>query len=122
MTMTRVAILPVPTEQGAISYRAVAGDKHSRGNTAGEALDALTAQLSGDEAGSLVIVQNQRPDRFFDAGQQQRLAELMTRWRAALEQGTSLKAEEQTELHALVEAELRASAARAAALVDESGR
>jgi hypothetical protein len=37
--MIRVAILPVPTERGDISYRAVAGDKQSQGKTAGEALD-----------------------------------------------------------------------------------
>ena len=47
--MTKVAILPVPTESGAISYSAVAGDKQTKGKTAGEALDALTAQLTEDE-------------------------------------------------------------------------
>jgi hypothetical protein len=54
--MTRVAILPVPTERGIVSYRAVAGAKHSQGSTVGEALDALTPQLSIDEAGTLIIV------------------------------------------------------------------
>jgi hypothetical protein len=120
--MTKVAILPVPTEKGDASYVAVAGDKRSRGNTAGEALDALTAQLSGDELGTLIIVQSRQPDRYFDAAQQQRLAQLTTRWRIARDQGHALPAEEQAELEALVEAEVRASAARAAALADEIGK
>jgi hypothetical protein len=72
--MTKAAILPVPTESGGIFYRAPAGDKRSQGKTAGEALDALTLQLSDDKAGTLIIVQSQRPDCFFDAVQQQRLA------------------------------------------------
>lgn len=120
--MTRVAILPVPTEKGDISYRAVAGDKHSQGKTAGEALDALTAQLSEEEASTLVIVQSLRPDRFFNAAQQQRLAELMGRWRAARDRGETLPDDERAELEALVETELRAAAIRAAALADELRR
>ncbi len=63
--MTRVAILPVPTGQGGISYQAVAGDKCSQGATPGAALDALTAQLPKEDASTLVIVQHSRPDRFF---------------------------------------------------------
>jgi hypothetical protein len=85
-------------------------------------LDALTAQLSADEASTLVIVQSLRPDHFFTAAQQQRLATLMARWRTARDQGGTLPVDEQTELEALVEAELRASAARAAALADALGR
>jgi hypothetical protein len=120
--MTKVAILPIPTERGDLSYRAIAGEKHAQGKTAGEALDALTAQLSADEASTLVIVQSLRPDRFFTAAQQERLAALMDRWRAARDQGTTLPADEQTELEALIAAELHASAARAAALADALGR
>ncbi len=120
--MTRVAILPVQTGKGEISFRAVAGDKRSQGATAGAALDALTTQLSEDETGTLVVVQNQRPDQFFDAAQQQRLAELMARWQSAQGKGEALPRDEQAELEALVEAELRASGARAAALADELGR
>jgi hypothetical protein len=120
--MTRVAILPIPTETGVVSYCAVAGDKHSQDRTAGEALDALTAQLSKDESGTLVVVQSLRPDRFFSASQQRRLSELMARWRGARDQGESLSADEQLELQALVEAELRATRDRAAAIADESGR
>ena len=117
--MTKVAILPIPTEKGNLSYRAVAGERQSHGRTAGEALDALTAQLSEDEASTLVIVQSLRPDRFFNAAQQQRLAELMERWRTARDKGEALPTDQQAELDVLVEAELSASADRAAALSDE---
>lgn len=120
--MTRVSILPVPDETGAISYRAVAGPKHSQGHTAGEALDALTAQFSKEEAGMFVVVQNLHPDRFFTAAQQRRLAELMDRWRDARDRGEAFPSDEQAELDALVEAEFRAAASRAAALADEVGR
>ena len=87
--MTKVAILPVPTEQGALSYHAVAGAKHAEGNTAGQALDAITAQLSEAETSTLLIVQL-RPDRFFTAAQQERLADLMARWRTARDEGHTL--------------------------------
>jgi hypothetical protein len=119
--MTRVAILPIQTENGT-AYRAVAGDKQSQGHTAGAALDALTAQLPPTENATLVIIHSQRPDPFFTAAQQQRLAELMAAWRSARQSGTPWSAQEQAELEALVEAELRASAARTAALADEMNR
>ena len=117
--MTKVAILPIPTEKGDLSYHAVAGERQSHGRTAGEALDALTAQLSEDEVSTLVIVQSLRPDRFFNAAQQQRLAELMERWRTVHDKGEALPTDQQAELDVLVEAELSASADRAAALSDE---
>ncbi|MFH1884552.1 MAG: hypothetical protein ABIL62_17795 [Planctomycetota bacterium] len=120
--MTKVAILPIPTEKADASYCAVAGNRQSYGNTAGEALDALTAQLSEDEESTLIIVQSLRPDRFFNAGQQQRLAELMGRWRIGRDKGQPLPTGEQADLEALVEVELRAAAARAAALADELKR
>ena len=120
--MTKITILPVASGRGDISYFAVAGDKQTQGKTAGEALDALTAQLSEDEASTLIIVQSQRSDRFFDAAQQQRLADLMERWRTARNQGKTLPPDEQSELEAIVEAELAASADRAAALINESGQ
>ena len=120
--MTKVAILPIPAAQGTLAYRAIAGEKHAQGKTAGEALDALTAQLSADEASTLIIVQQLRPDRFFTAAQQQRLEALMARWRTARDQGVTLPADEQTELEALIDAELQASAARTATLADALGR
>ena len=43
--MATVSILPISDPKGEKLYRALAGDKHSEGKTAGQALDALTAQL-----------------------------------------------------------------------------
>jgi hypothetical protein len=76
----------------------VAGKIQSTGRTAGEALDALTAQLGEEEAGTLFIVQLQRPDRFFAAQQQQRLEELMARRRTTRDSSGTLPPEEQAEL------------------------
>jgi hypothetical protein len=120
--MTKVAILPEPTESGGIAYRAIAGRQQSVGKTAGEALDALSALLTEKEAATLVIVQNHRPDEHFTAEQQVRLRELMARWRTARDAGNSLPPSEQAELDALVEAECRASGKRAAAVLRELGQ
>ena len=46
----------------------------------------------------------------------------MARWRTARDQGATLPVDEQTELEALIDAELQASAARAATLADALGR
>jgi hypothetical protein len=102
-----------PTTQ----YRAVAGKVQAVGKTAGQALDALTAQLDTAEAGTLVVVQHGQSDRFFTAQEQQRLAGLMARWRAAQDAGTGLSPQEQAEIEALVEAEVRAASERARALL-----
>jgi hypothetical protein len=120
--MTKVAILTGPMNSGAPTYRAVAGERQSAGRTAGEALDALVTQLPEGEAGTIVVVQALRPDRFFSAAQQQRLSELMDRWRAARDGGGTLPADEQAELDALAEAEVRGSADRTAAMLRELGR
>jgi hypothetical protein len=117
--MTKVAILPEPAENGVATYRAIAGKHQSVGKTAGEALDAVTALLPAEQTGTLVIVQNQRPDAFFTAEQQSRLQELMARWRKARDSGQSLPPDEQAELDALVAAELHASTARAKSLLQE---
>jgi hypothetical protein len=100
----------------------VSDGKQSQGATAGEALDALTAQLADAERGTLVIVQDRRPDQYFNAEQQRRLAELMTRWRTCRDEGKSLPSDEAAELDALVDAELRGAGARAAAAVGELKR
>lgn len=113
----KVAILPEPTAQGGVEYRAIAGGRQALAKTAGAALDAITAQFPADDAGTLVIVQSHRPDQFFTARQQQRLSELMARWRAARDAGESLPPAELAELDALVDAEARASGDRAAALL-----
>ena len=87
-----------------------------------EALDALTSQLSPDEGGMLVVIQRLRPDRFFTAAQQQRLADLMSQWRIARDAGGSLAPDEQIELQSLVEAELEAAGRRAERTVREIER
>lgn len=110
--MNRVSITPVPHESNGISYLAVAGNKQSVGNTAGEALDALTALLDAKPGVTFVILQSGQPDEFFSAQDQRRLADLMDRWRLSRDQGKPLPQPLQNELETLVEAELRASAAR----------
>lgn len=118
--MTKVAILPEPSKQGDVVYRAIAKGHQSVAKTAGAALDALTAQLSPEDTGTMIVIQNYKPDRFFTAQQQERLATLMARWRAARDTGNALPANEQAELEALVDAELAASGQRAAAVLAES--
>lgn len=120
--MMKVAILPIPADHGILSYRAVAGTTTASGMTPGAALDALTAQFTADETSTLVVVQSLRPDRYFTATQQQRITELMERWRHARDQHTALSVEEQTELELLIDVELSATTQRAAALADELGR
>jgi hypothetical protein len=60
-----------------------------------------------------------QPDTLFTAEQQQRLAELMARWRAARDTGSPFPPNHRAELDALVEAELRAASQRSPALVHQ---
>lgn len=73
--MTTVAILPISDVDGKRAYRAIAGDKQSVGQTAGQALDALVAQLDEMAFGALLVIQSFRPDAYFNAEQQERLSE-----------------------------------------------
>jgi hypothetical protein len=116
--MTTIAIVPEHVGNGT-TWRALAGEKESTGRTAGEALDALTTQLSEDEISTLVIVQRLRPDRFFTAEQRQRLGTLMERWRAERDGKNIRPAAERAELEVLVEAELEGATRRAEAVLDE---
>jgi hypothetical protein len=120
--MTKVAILPELSPEGSMMYRAVGGAHQALAKTAGAALDALTAQLPAEETGTMVIVQNHRPDQFFTAQQQQRLGHLMDRWRAARDVETPLSPGEQAELSELVDAEVEASGRRAAAALADLGK
>ena len=95
--MTTVAIAPDLDENGQPIYRAIAGDRQTIGKTAGEALDALTAELQDGLAFPLVI-QSFLPDGYFSAVQQQRLTELMALWRTARDQGQTLPLHLQSEL------------------------
>jgi hypothetical protein len=117
--MATVAILPILNSSGEKSYRAIAGDKQSVGKTAGQALDALTTQLGETELSTLLVIQSFRPDAFFSAEQQEKLSELMRLWRVARDQGQELPPDQQAELDALVEAELRATTARTAVLMQQ---
>jgi hypothetical protein len=120
--MTTVAILPESEGAGETTYQAVACNAHSTGRTAGEALDALTAQLGEEEAGPFIIVPLQRPDRCFSRPQQQRREELLAQWRAARDAAQPLPPLEQAELEKRVEAERQAATERARALLDERSR
>jgi hypothetical protein len=62
--MTTVTIAPENPDTGKNIWRAIAGDKQSIGETAGEALDALTSQLSENESSSVVVIRRWQPDRF----------------------------------------------------------
>lgn len=117
--MTSVTILPIPTNEGGVRYCAVSNGKRSQGATAGEALDALTAQITKIEACTLVIVQNSQPDKYFNDEQRTRLADLMSRWRAHRDEGMAFSVREQAELDALVDSELRGATARSAALAGQ---
>src|SRR5437588_8804064 len=101
--MTKIAIVPDSLGGPEPAFRAVGAGRQSVGRTPGEALDAITAQLSDLESGTLVVVQNFRPDAFFSADQRRRMDELMTRWRSARDWGRPLPAAEQAELDALVD-------------------
>ncbi len=119
--MTTVAILPVESGAGSPTFEAVSGQRIATGDTAGEALDALSAQFPEVEAEPLVLVQRFRPDEFFSGDQQRRLQELMQRWRSGRDGGTPLSAAEMAELESLVERELVASGRRAATAAGKIG-
>jgi hypothetical protein len=119
--MTTVAILPVESETGSPAFEAVAGGCIASGETAGEALDAISAQFPEVGEQSLVLVQRFKPDEFFSAKQQRRLQELMQRWRTSRDGGSPFASSEMTELQALIEAELVASGRRAEAAAGKVG-
>ena len=114
--MTTIAILPDNPDTSPMRFLAIAGVVQSVGATAGQALDALTAQLGESQETTLIVMQPMRPDALFTAAQQQRLAELMDCWRKARDAGTTLTSEEQAELEALINAELEAASQRSAVL------
>src|SRR4051812_23661942 len=107
--MTAVTIVRVPFDDDHCRYEARAGDTYASGKTAGEALDALSALLPEEDAGTLVIVQRFQPDRFFTAAQMQRLGALMSALHRARDRGEALPSAEAAELESLIEAELIAS-------------
>jgi pyruvate kinase len=122
--MQTIAILPEPTADS-LSYRATCGQHQATGQTPGQALDTLEAELattSTDSGETLVILQRFRPDDLFTAAQQQRLRELMDQFQAAIAQGTQLAPTVQAELDTLVEAELEANIQRSQRLLQQRDR
>lgn len=118
--MQAISISTVADTNGDRLYRAVMGDRSSMGKTLGEALDALTVKIGSSDINGFLVLQSCQPDRFFNAEQQQRLAELMARWRTARDQGAMLPSEQQAELDALIELELYATAERARSVLAQT--
>lgn len=117
--MTTISILPENQAAGEMIWRAVAGEKESVGKTAGEALDELMIQMDQENSTAPIVAFQMGPDEFFTAAQQQRLEELMSKWRTARDSGQQLSIEDQAELEALVEAQLAGSARRFEAMSGE---
>jgi len=111
--MTTIAIVRESDLPNSKTYRAVAGARESVGSTPGKALDGLIDLLDEGDSGTLVIVQHLRPDRFFTEEQQERMGELMSRWRTARDAGETLTPAEEAELESLVEEEVQAARRRA---------
>jgi hypothetical protein len=114
--MIAISILPITDATGNQHYRASAGNRHSTGQTPGEALDAIVAQTGQLGSQFFLLTPNFQPDRFFTAEQQQRLTTLMAAWRQARDQAQPFPEPLQQELDGLVETELLASADRLTAL------
>ena len=117
--MTKVAVYRESVSQESMPFRAVSGRNQAMGRTAGEALDALAAQLPQEDADNLVIIRNMRPDRFFGAEQRRRLEELMVLRCEAIAANSHLTAQQEAELEQLVDDEVRAATCRATALFDD---
>lgn len=86
------------------------------GKSAGEALNALLADLAPDETVNKIILRRLGPDEYFGEAQIRRLQTLTERLRVAREGGPRLSAEEQAELEQLVEQEEEAVARRSEAI------
>ena len=117
--MQTIAILPDTTAPNS-QYRATCGKHHATGQTAGQALDTLEAELSTTSTAigeTLVILQRFRPDDLFSKAQQQRLRELMDQFHTAINQGASLPSSTQTELETPIEDELEANIQRSQRLL-----
>ncbi len=117
--MSTISVIPESNPAGEVVWRAVSAEKEAVGKTVGEAIDAITPLIKDEESSSLIVIQRMRPDKFFTAKQQKRLSDLMAKWRTARDSGNKLSPEEQSELEALVDAQLEGSAQRTKALFEE---
>jgi hypothetical protein len=123
--MPPVEILEQVAPSGHSVYRALHNQHEAVADTPGQALDALRATLqleTQSEQPLVVLLQRRAPDRFFSVAQRARLEELMGQFHDALDRGESLPEQDRRELEALVDAELGASASRAATLAEVIGR
>lgn len=114
-----ITITLVATASNETLWRAATDGKEAIGKTAGEALDGIRSQLGLEQNDLFIVYGKWQPDEYFTAAQQQQLGELMTRWRAARDEGKALSGEDQKKLEELVEAELAASGKRAEKLASE---
>ena len=114
-------VVVLPNNPNATNFRAINGNNTSVGETIGQALDSLSKQISLEQ-NSVIYIQDFEPDEFFTAKQQQRMSELMTKWRELRDSNLQLSAEEQLELEQLAEAELIGSAKRTAKIADKLGK
>ena len=96
------------------TYRAITGTHQSIGQSAGEALDSLNAQLGPTDSSSLFIIQQIQSDMYFSEAQYLRMQELMGH------PGIRTLSE-QAELEELVRNELIGSAKRTSELADAMG-
>lgn len=113
--MTTISVLsPSDANSG---YRAVADGIEARGDTPGQAIDALVEQTGQPSGATLVVIQPQAGDEFFSEAQRQRLAELMAHWRTARDTAQPFPSADQAELDGLITEELKAAVARSAALL-----
>jgi hypothetical protein len=120
--MTEIAVMQETGTGKTGSFRAVSGQLQAMGETAGKALDALTAQLPPEQSLTLVIVRGLQPDEHFTTEQSRRLTGLMNLRREASEGRAAWNDQDETELERLIDAELQAAARRAESLARELGR
>jgi hypothetical protein len=118
--MATITITPVGTDADR-QYRATGSGHESLGRAAGAALDALAERIGQTPPGPLVVLNRSLPDRFFGAEQGERLRELVALDQEARAGGRPMSSDEQAELRRLIDAELEASAAWAAATADQLG-
>ena len=123
--MQTIAILPDSPATPHSTYRATCGNHQATGQTPGQALDTLEAELDNTSTATgetLIILQRFRPDDLFSQAQQKRLRELMDQFHTAIDQGTQLPPSIQTELETLIEAELEANIQRSGRLLQHRNR
>lgn len=115
--MTTVTIAHEPANGMESRFRASSLGREAVGRTAGQALDALTADLDLTANGSTVIIIDARADEFFTADQQRRMMELKLRHRAALDGGPPMPPAELAELQDLALTETEGAGLRTEAIL-----